>query len=288
MSELTQKTLRAITDRRIEPVPRWRTWLERALTWLGVATLVLLAALSTALSLHAIFEIDWDAYAKADFTLFQIILSGVPIFSILFLGLFLWGGALLVQQIGRGYRYPLWSLVLIFFSANVAFGYFIEESPLDEPTERFFLAMIPHGEAPQASLIPSARRQWSQPERGLLSGSVLSSSATSIELRDSEAKLWTVEYAKEELGSDVRLEVDDEIKIIGKQDGEDTFRASEVRTWESSKKTKKSEVVKPKQEEKESDADNEEEEHEDDEDDEDEEGDQSDDDNDDEHDQEED
>jgi hypothetical protein len=249
MSELTQKTLRAITERHIEPVPRWRTTVMRSLIWFGMTFLVLLSALLTALTLHAVFEIDWDAYTKADFTLVQIILSGVPLFSIFLLAVFLWGSTLLVRQIGRVYRYRLSTLVLIFLAANATFGFLVEASPLDQPAERFLLALIPHGEELQASLIPSAKRQWSQPERGLLSGAVLSSSATEIELRDSDARQWTIEYTPEQLDSDVRLEVDDEIKVIGTQQGKNAFRAEEVRSWESGAKTQKSESVKTKREE---------------------------------------
>lgn len=249
MSALTQKTLRAITEQHIEPVPRWRAVIMRSFIWFGMTLLVLLSALLTALSLHAVFEIDWDAYAKADFTLVQIILSGVPLFSIFLLAVFLWGSTLLVRQIGRVYWYRLSTLVLIFLIANATFGFLIEASPLDQPAERFLLALIPHSEDLQASLMPSARRQWSQPERGLLSGAVISSSATEIELRDIDARQWTIEYTPEQLDSDVRLEVDDEIKVIGTQEGKNAFRAEEVRTWESGVKTQKPESVKTQKEE---------------------------------------
>ena len=201
MSALTQKILRAISEQHIEPVPRWRAVIMRSFIWFGMTFLVLLSALLTALSLHAVFEIDWDAYAKADFTLVQIILSGVPLFSIFLLAVFLWGSTLLVRQIGRVYRYRLSTLVLIFLVANATFGFLIE------------------------------------------------SSATEIELRDIDARQWTIEYTPEQLDSDVRLEVDDEIKVIGTQEGKNAFRAEEVRTWESGVKTQKSESVKSKKEE---------------------------------------
>lgn len=236
MSLLTEKTLQAITDRRVRPVPVWQVCVRDALHWASILFLVLLSALLTALSFHSISEIDWDAYAKADFSWFQVVLSGVPLLSFLLLALFIWVSTVLIRQTRRGYRYPAGSLLSFFLVANVAFGFLIEESPLDEPSERFLLALIPRHQVIEDTLVLSAERQWSQPERGLLSGEILSSDATNLQLIDVEEKQWTIDYSGAAVQSDVSLRAETEIKVIGKQQGKDTFRATEVRAWESSPK----------------------------------------------------
>lgn len=231
MSALIQKTLAEIAQKQIQPVPAWQSRAKNILYWVGTLVLLVFGALAIELSLHAIFEIDWEAYSKADFSWLQIILSGVPIFSLVLLGLFLWATTLLIRQTRRGHRYPVSLLLGIFLLFNVVLGFGIEESPLDEPSERFLLGLIPHTEKNKTVLVPSASRQWSQPERGLLGGTVLSSNEASLLLRDSTQQLWMIDYTNATVQAGVLLEPDQEVKVIGEQNGDRTFRATEVRAW---------------------------------------------------------
>lgn len=232
MSELTRKILALITEQNIQPAPLWQARVRNAAYWVGTFVVVVFSALIMTLSFHALFEIDWDAYAKANFTWYQTILSGVPLFSLLLLAVFLWISIVLLHQTRRGYRYSLTILVALFLSTSMAFGYFIEQSPLDEPAERLLLYALPHDSEIRGALIPSAERQWSQPERGLLGGSVQSADAASIMLRDSSEKLWTVDYSEAEIREGVTLQPTQAVKIIGEEESEDAFRATEVRVWE--------------------------------------------------------
>lgn len=231
MSELTQKTLAEITKKHIRPIPFWVTWSRNTAYWVGAMVLALLSALATAASFHAMTEIDWDAYVKADFSWVEIILSGVPLFSMVLIILFFWATLYFFHHTRHGYRYPTMLLVSVFFSTSVVFGYFIEISPLDEPAENFLLYALPHKDTLPTKLLPSAARQWSQPENGLLGGTVLSSSDDDFQLIDSSEKLWTIEYTSDALTTDARLEPNEDIKVIGNQEDDTTFKASEIRDW---------------------------------------------------------
>lgn len=231
MSELTQKTLAEITKKHIRPIPLWVTWSRNTAYWVGAMVLALLSALATAASFHAMTEIDWDAYMKADFSWIEIVLSGVPLFSMVLVVLFFWVTIYFLHQTRHGYRYPTMLLVSVFFSTSVVFGYFIEISPLDEPAENFLLYALPHKDTLPTRLLPSAARQWSQPENGLLGGTVLSSSDADFQLIDSSEKLWTIEYTSDALTSDARLEPNEDIKVIGNQEDDTIFKASEIRDW---------------------------------------------------------
>ncbi|MBP9728422.1 MAG: hypothetical protein KBD27_03525 [Candidatus Moranbacteria bacterium] len=241
MSQFTEKALAEITRKNIRPIPFWVTWLRNSAYWVGVIFLVLLSALAAAASFHAVSEIDWDAYVKADFSWFQMLLSGVPLFSFVLIILFFWVALYFLHQTRHGYRYPMVFLVGIFFSTSVVFGYFIEVSPLDEPTENFLLYALPHKNTLPTNLLPSAARQWSQPENGLLGGTVLSSNDTDFQLLDAREKLWTIEYTPDTLASDALLEPYEDIKVIGNQEDDDTFRATEIRDWKKSDTEKRKE-----------------------------------------------
>ncbi|MBP9698267.1 MAG: hypothetical protein KBD65_03690 [Candidatus Moranbacteria bacterium] len=249
MSSLTEKTLAIIAKEQIQPIPLWKSQGRNIAYWFGTILLVAFSALAAALSFHALFEIDWDAYAKADFSFLQILLSGVPLFSAALLALFLLGSIAFLHQTRRGYRYPVLMLTGVFLVTSSVFGYFIEGSPLDEPAEKFFLFAVPHAEKIQASLLPSAERQWSQPERGLLGGAVLSSNATDLQLLDSSENLWTVNYADATISEAVGLEPYEDVKIIGDQEGEYSFKATEIREWKNADSSRKREDDAVRQEE---------------------------------------
>ena len=234
MSALTQKTLQEITEKNIQPISRWKINARNGIYWSGALLLVVFSALATAVSFHAIFEIDWEAYQKAHFSWIEMLLSGVPIFSLLLLASFLWGSVFFLQHTRRGYRYPMGVLFGVFFFSSVSLGYFIEESPLNDPAERFLLQSLPHIQQLPVSLFPTTKQQWSQPAKGLLGGVVVQSDEKSIELLDSTQKIWTVEYSEAEVSDDTKLQIDDEVKVIGSQSDEDTFHATEIKKWENS------------------------------------------------------
>lgn len=241
MSFLTEKTLAVIAKEHIQPIPLWRSQWKNIAYWIGTILLVTFSALAAALSIHALFEIDWDAYEKAHFSFLQILLSGAPLFSTTLLIIFLLGSVAFLHRTRRGYRYPASMLIGFFLLGSGTLGYFIEGSPIDEPAERFFLFAVPHAEEIQASLLPSAERQWSQPERGLLGGAVLSSDETDLRLLDTSKNLWTVDYSDAALDEKVYLEPYEDVKIIGDQEGERQFKATEIRKWEKADTEKRRE-----------------------------------------------
>ncbi len=232
MSALIQKTLQEITEKNIHPISRWQIKTKNSIYWVGAVSLVVFSALATAISFHAIFEIDWQAYQKAHFSWIEILFSGVPIFSLLLLAVFLWGTVFFLQHTRRGYRYPLGMLFGIFFLSSICLGYFIEESPLNDPAERFLLRSLPQIHDLPVSLLPTTEQQWSQPAKGLLGGVVVQSNEKSIQLLDSKQKTWTVEYKETEVSGGTTPQVDDEVKVIGNQSDDDTFQATEIQQWE--------------------------------------------------------
>ncbi len=231
MSSLIDHTLKRIAQERIQPIPQWAVWLANFCYWVGSFVLVVLSALATMVSIHVILEIDWDAYIAAGFSLPRMILSGVPLFSLTLFALFLWLSILLLHATKRGYRYPISILAGLFFAISVLSGYFFESSPFDEPVERAMSAAFPHSEK-FPNLLPSADRQWSQPERGLLGGVIWSSSSSSMQIKDRGGKIWQVWYSQAIISTRVTFEEGEAVKVIGKKRGEKSFEAEEIRIWE--------------------------------------------------------
>lgn len=230
MSTLTDQTLKRITEGQIRPIPRFLVQFANLSYWVGSFALVVLSALATAISTHVILEIDWDAYVAAGFSLSQMIFSGVPLFTLILFAFFLWLSVYFLHATKRGYRYPLFILAGMFFLVSVLAGYFFEQSAFDRPVEQFLSAALPRLEK-FPDLIPSVERQWDQPERGLLGGTIQSSAASGMEIKDIQEKNWYVDYSEAHISPAVTFEEGEAVKVIGKKRGDYDFKAAEVRVW---------------------------------------------------------
>lgn len=242
MTSLIEKTLHTIESQNIRPHSRWRVRAQNIGYWFGTLFMLVLSSAVTALAVHAVFEIDWQAFLKADFSWLEILFSGVPFFMIILFVFFLVLSIVLLHHTRRGYRYPSSVLFSSFFFGVLVIGYGIEMTPFDEPLEKFMLGVIPRTEKYGAVLLPTTEQQWTQPEKGLLGGEVLEAEDETLELRDSNERDWSVEYSHAAVGKDVDLKPSEKIKVIGEKKDAKTFHATEIQVW--SEKKKKSEPTK--------------------------------------------
>jgi hypothetical protein len=231
MSELSEKTLHLIAARGIRPQSLWGARIRNTVYWTVTFFLIVLSAWAMAFIFHAIFEIDWRAYSRAHFSWLDILVSGVPFLSLFLLSTLLCASVSLWRRTRRGYRWSTFGILVLLIGSSGLAGYLIENSVLDEPVEAFLLRSFPHSELLENSLRPSAERQWTQPKKGLLGGIVKASDTRQIMLLDSADTLWVVDYSGADIATDVTLQPDKVVKIIGQQTDIRTFQANEIRNW---------------------------------------------------------
>lgn len=261
MSDLSKKILNQITESAVTPTERWKFQLKRGVIWLAAGFVALLASFALALTAHVLFEIDWSVYQELGFTWYQIAQSLSPLLWLCILALFFIAGVALLRRTRYGYRYSLVSVFGLLLVTGTAMAVVFESIPGEERIEASVMYKIPGYRNFEARVLPSAEKQWSQPDDGLLGGTITTiEEGESFELRDFKDKTWTVDTGDASIDESVELKTDQDIKIIGETEDDETFRATEVRSWESKKTA--APVVKPKTEERQHD----EEEQEDDED----------------------
>lgn len=233
MSQLVQKTLGEISTKHIKPLPRWHAQGKNGVFWIGSSLLAVSAAFATTLCFHVLFEIDWDVYGRRHFSWWEVLFSGVPVFALGAILLFLLGGIFLWHQTKHGYRYPLVLMFAILFGVSSVTGYLIEVLPFDSQVDRFLLQPVRHVEKWRPGLLPSAVRQWSQPEKGLLGGTIVTVWPGTFDLRDAQNALWVVDSSSAILMSGVHLDPKMGVKVIGTETAPRKFRAEEIRNWEA-------------------------------------------------------
>ena len=74
--------------------------------------------------------------------------------------------------------------------------------------------------------------RWSQPEQGLLSGTVTDTKDNTITIQDFRGRTWTIQKNDETNGPILsRIEEGKRIRIIGAPTGEETFAAKRIAPW---------------------------------------------------------
>lgn len=254
MSELSKKILNQINESAITPTERWKFLLKRLLTWIAAGAVSLLASFALALTTHVLFEIDWSVYQELGFTWYEILQSLSPLVWTFCLAALMITGIVLLRRTKHGYRYSLLGMFSVLFFSGITIAATFEQWPNEEHIESSLMYKIPGYRNFEARVLPSVEKQWSQPDDGLLGGTITNIEAgESFELRDFKDKTWTVNTGEALIGESVELKADEDIKIIGETENDDHFRASEVRAWKpttSSNSSGPSAQVKPKKESK--------------------------------------
>ena len=188
---------------------------------------LLLGAIAFSLITYAIFEIDFELFSSPMVPRFQYLLSVVPLFWLISLLLFLILANFSAKHIKKGYKIPLWMLVVFNIIGSIVLGLILYFSGgadfLDQKTSLGF-----HRHQQMIKL-------WNRPEEGFLSGKMTKiDDNTFFLVEDRNEEIWRVDGAS--LSGVFWKEVhqkymNEQIKILGEISGEHLFRAERVLPW---------------------------------------------------------
>ncbi len=235
MSALSEKVLSQISESAVTPTERWKFSLKRSFIWTAAALVSIFASFALALTVHVIFEVDWGVYQELGFNWLQIMQSLSPLVWLFCLSTLLVAGVILLRRTRHGYRYSLMSMFSLLLVSGIAMAATFEQWPNEEQIEASLMYKIPGYRHFEAQILPSVEKQWSQPEAGLLGGTITTLDADdALELRDFKDKTWQIDTGSASIGESVQLEEGQDVKIIGTTGEDDRFHATEVRPWKAS------------------------------------------------------
>ncbi|HMN19235.1 MAG TPA: hypothetical protein PKA31_01400 [Candidatus Moranbacteria bacterium] len=229
MNRSLNKALSRIKKEHLSPIARGEIVFRRSLRWVLAALALFLGALSLAAALQLSWEMDWDGRALAMAGAGGF-LKMIPYFWILVLAtLFalLLGG---VRRTENGYRLgrgALWGAALLSLGAvGLVWAALDGGRAAHQAMLRSFPAY--------GDIAYTKEKQWSQPEKGLLAGTIKQvRSRRAIVVDDLGGKRWEVGISENTLLRPmVKLEQGEKVKMIGAVSGENSFGASEIRPWE--------------------------------------------------------
>jgi len=231
MQKLCDKVLCKIKGEKIEPRPRWQFLLKDYFIWLAFAISVLVGGLAFCVALSITVDNDWDIYKYLNVNPTQHILLSIPYLWIILLLLFLGLAFYNYKHTKGGYRHGTFVILGFSVVGSVIVGSIFHSMEMGREIDRIFVKNVPLYQ--KIHCCCHRKDIWSQPEKGLLGGRILSvRMEDGFDLEDFQGLVWQVEKDSQAfVGSPVLVQEGREVKLIGEKRAEKLFWAWEIRPW---------------------------------------------------------
>ena len=230
MNNISNQVLKQIKENKIKPKPRWYFLTKNYFIWSMFGISIILGSLAFSIVLFIIKQLDWDIYHYIGDSFLKTVFISLPYLWLIFLILFIGVAYYNFIHTKRGYRFKFISIILISLIISVTLGTILYSNGLSENLENMFSEKIPY----YNRLVYTCEKQWMQPERGLLAGTIIETGLpdNSFILIDLDNNRWTIHADKTIWKGKLIPATGLKIKLIGKLMGNNNFEAVEIRPWQ--------------------------------------------------------
>lgn len=188
---LSEKVLATIKEKKIQQKAKWtfllRDWVVKMF---GLASL-LVGSLAFSVIIYMMRSNSWGEYAYVSDSFLQFFLLTLPYFWIVFLILFVLIADYNIRHTKKGYRYRLPVVVLGSILVSVVLGSLFYNIGMGQTIDN----VLSKNTAYYEQFINPGFKMWHNPEKGLLSGRIISiKSENKLEFADIEGHVWLVDY----------------------------------------------------------------------------------------------
>jgi len=230
MKNISEKVFKRIKDNNIKPKPRWYFVTKNYFIWLTFGISVLLGSFTFSIILFMFKQLDWDIYHYLGDSFVKTVFISLPYLWLIFFILFIWVAYYNFIHTKRGYRFRFISILLISLIISAILGTGLYYNGFGERLENVFSKNIPY----YNRLIYTCEKQWMQPHRGLLAGIITKTelSKNSFMLIDLHNNHWKIDISKTIWKGKLTPSPGLKIKLIGKIENNNIFKAIEIRPWQ--------------------------------------------------------
>lgn len=234
MEKFIERGLEKIREEKIVPTARWKFETKNFLWWLALGVSVLAGGISISILVFLVTQLDWQIYAHLGDSFWETFLIMFPHVWFLLMAFFVFFSYRNLRNTKKGYRlewFFVWGAIV---GGSVLLGLVFYFSGASEKLNQVFASSVPGYE----KVIHTKEDQWSQPEKGLLSGEIISKQTEEgtevLNLKTFQDEDWQVSIDSQTVvRGKVDLQEGEEIKVIGKQkEQKNEFQAQEVRPWQ--------------------------------------------------------
>jgi len=161
-----QKLLSKIKGNKLSPTPRWHFLLKNYVIWVVGGLSLLIGAGAVSVLTYLTINNDLQIHHVLNKTWGEVMLLTLPYFWLIFLGLFILVIYYNIKHTKRGYRYPLWAVLVVAILSSVILGEGLFLLGVGEKIDSIFSRRAPL----YARLINPQLEFWSQPAEGRLVG----------------------------------------------------------------------------------------------------------------------
>lgn len=225
---IADRVTRQIKERKLHPMPHWRFALRNDAFWALTVLTTAFGGAVMSLWLLLIEQEELDVYA----TMFRgwrefLVLTGLPIAWMGALVVLVWLAISNARHTKRGYRWPLWQGMLSVIGVSAVLGVLLHMAGWSEN----FDALLRQQWGTYRHVREWRMDFWSNPQQGMLAGTVESTGAGVLFVRDFEGLLWNVDTAGAPPLPPELLWPGMPVRILGTPLPDGVFLANDVRPW---------------------------------------------------------
>lgn len=208
---ISESTLKIIEGKNLKPIPKWEFVAKNLGTWVAVGICTCLLVLS--------IGVTWFGIADNIIT---------PYLWLIIVAVFAYLSTIIFYKTKRGYRAEKWQVAMVIIFLGVIMGGMIYRmgmaSLIDRKLENSF--------GLYRRVVPMKTIVWNNPEQGYLSGEIINlTSANNFQLKDFGNNIWQITSHNPIVRGRVKLEVGEQIKLVGKKNSQKEFVVEEIRPW---------------------------------------------------------
>ncbi len=229
MTDLSEKTLKAIEEKNIVAKPKWRFLLKNYVFWLFFVLATFIGALAVTVIIFIFLDHDWDVFEYFDKSLFEYIFISLPYFWLIIFLLFLAAAYYNFKYTRRGYRYNFFKIFAGGLLLSLTLGILLFLFGLDSEIHEIFLEQIPF----YNKLVYTKEDIWVFPDKGLLSGEIIDNkNKEEFKLRDFSGNIWQIQTDGTTWPDNFVFQVGARIKLIGELKDDNIFLVKIIKPWD--------------------------------------------------------
>jgi len=227
MSDKVEKIFENIKEKKVKPKARWFFLAKDYCIWGIFAAATILGSLAISVIIFFLTDSDWDLYKYLDKSFWGYVLLSLPYFWLVILAGLAWLAYFNYKHTRKGYLFNPYLVVFASIATSVVLGWGLFANGMGEKIDEILESNFTY----YTGVEEHKKEFWSNPESGLLAGEIKEVEEEEILLEDFNGKEWQVETDDAQWKKSVSGEAGENVKIIGETEGDETFKAQEIRPW---------------------------------------------------------
>jgi hypothetical protein len=226
--EFDQKLVEKIKEANISPKPRWYFLLKNYVVWGAGLLSLLVGALAVSVLIYLLRYNGWETRVETHKNLIEFLLLTMPYFWLIFLGIFIFILYYNLKHTNKGYRYPVYLIILSGIIASIVLGGGFYLLGIGQKIDNVLGQRAPFYE----TVINRQIDFWFNPAEGRLVGIIVSDVVdNNFNIIDPTGNAWQIINRRD--SGDLRhldfLVAGQPVNMTGQIVGQNQFRAEVVR-----------------------------------------------------------